>query len=104
MFHRYKEKSLLSLMFLHYRRRARLLIYFAFHKYKTQVYKGVITDFIRKQELRMPGIVGPISGAVGGVDGGGTYEIMTGMHDTETLNIIENNKVIEKYEKNFNLD
>lgn len=34
LFHKYREKSLLSLMFLHYRRRARMLLYFAFQKYK----------------------------------------------------------------------
>jgi len=48
MFHRYKEKSLLGLMLLHYRRRARLLMYFAFQKYKTQVYKAVMADLIQK--------------------------------------------------------
>lgn len=30
LFHRHKEKQLLALMFLHYRRRARMLIYFSF--------------------------------------------------------------------------
>jgi hypothetical protein len=30
LYNRYREKTLLGLMFLHYRRRARLLLYFSF--------------------------------------------------------------------------
>ena len=43
-FHNFRERSVLKLMFLHNKRRARLLIYFAFMKYKTQVYKEIIAD------------------------------------------------------------
>jgi hypothetical protein len=47
-------------MFLHYRRRARLLLYFAFHKYKTQIYKTVISDLVAKQNFALKGGVGAI--------------------------------------------
>ena len=40
-------------MFLHCRRRHRLLLYFAFQKYKTQIYKSVMADLLRAQALGM---------------------------------------------------
>ena len=50
-FQSYREKSVLKLMFLHTKRRHRLLSYFAFNKYKTQVYKHLISDFVQKENL-----------------------------------------------------
>lgn len=52
-------------MFLHYRRRARLLLYFAFQKYKTQIYKLIIAEIFKKQDLALPGGTGPMLESLG---------------------------------------
>ena len=46
-FFKFRQKAILKLMFLHCRRRHRLLVYFAFQKYKTQTYKSVMADILR---------------------------------------------------------
>ena len=58
-FRHFRERKILELMFLHFRRRARLLLYFAFQKYKTQIYKSVISESLQKEDLAIP--AGPVS-------------------------------------------
>lgn len=52
-FFKFRQKSILKMMFLHSRRRHRLLLYFAFQKYKSQTYKSVMADLLRAQALGM---------------------------------------------------
>ena len=47
-FFHFRERTTLNLMFLHHRRRTRFLQYFAFQRYKTQVYKMVLADAAKK--------------------------------------------------------
>mmetsp|Transcript_18720 Transcript_18720/g.32002 ORF Transcript_18720/g.32002 Transcript_18720/m.32002 type:complete len:168 (-) Transcript_18720:55-558(-) len=58
-FHKFKEKQILSLMCLHFRRRARFLLYFAFQNYKTQVYKLLIGDLVKRQQMAIVPALAP---------------------------------------------
>ena len=53
-FQHYRERAVLGLMLLHTRRRQRLLLYFAFQKYKTQVYKTLVSEYVEMQDMAIP--------------------------------------------------